>query len=1205
MKRLCGAAILAAASMPAFAQQQAPIISIHLSSGEPLEYSISIGATKDTYVDIDNGFGLTEYKIAATVPDPENGAKATTVTFIPGEDASVKIYGNPEEINYLDIEGIYCDGLDISRCLNLEILNVSINNLPELDLSPFKKLSAIFASQNPFNVKPILIGPDHPELVILEMMQIERIDTSLNLSDYPKLKSFEAFGTKDLRVCDPTGCPDLMLLSLDCTNVSTLDVSKNPELIVLNISQTKILDIDLSHNQKLRQFFCSHSGVFNEQYKMETIDVSANTDLKALFCSGNLLKSIDISANTNLVDLFADENYLTDIDLSNNPDLMNVVIDENCMDFATLPLPIPQYTYYLYDQRPLPFDRCYEVNTRLDLSSRLNRANSTTTAALYADDVELGPEYYSYENGIITLKKETTDSLHFEFRNDLFPEYGLRTTNFRVKTSEDFAKDNAIITFRMKPTTQNEVAMSVGILGASPENPKRFAVDFGDGVPVDFVATTQDVPDVPNVTGTKKKIGAMQVLLPENTDMYAFAIDNVPLSTIDVTQATTLHMLSITNCDIPSIDLGNNKWLEMLNLSGNSLKELNLDVTDYRKVKNDLRFIYANDNEIETYIHETVINPYVLEMANNRLTEMNLANSYFIQHLNLAGNLLTYVNLYDCLELTYLDVSDNLLDQQEVPAYVNLDYLNLSGNNIPLTKLVVPGNITDYKYAPQRPWNLPDKGPAASLPEQWLDIDGAKTEFRWYKVADDTPLTAEECIPSGNYGFKFPDVEVGSVYCKFTHPLFPDFKGEDSYVTSHMQVAEMPSVVQARFTTAEAGEATLILTSTVPEAYVYIDWEGNGTPQQFKMIDRTYTIYNVDCHPDTEVKVLGYENEDYIGVFSLSNSKLKEADFSGLTNIYALTLENTGLQLEKLKFPVSKDIVELNLSGNSLDGVNFDYYENLISLSMENCGIGKLDVSRLKNLQRLVLNGNRVKDLKMDNPMMWELALCSNELTDVDLSNVPNLEQLWLFNNKLTSLDVSGLEKLRFLWIYHNYFKLTTLPRVKSSYVSYQYFDQIPWDVVPDGNVVDLSEQLMIGVNRTTYRWFRGDLYYDDYGEIAGDEMTEGVDYTEDNGVFTFLKDQQNARCLLTNIAFPDIVYVTTQINIHTNGVDDVAADKIRMETGEGRIEVSGCQYGASLYTTEGILIRSTDKANVVFDNLAPGAYILRCGKESYKVRVK
>ncbi len=1207
-KSIMASGLMMMAGLTANAQMQEPIISFHTTiyenNGSDNAFTIALGALEDTYVDIDFGFGPTEYKVG--VADYDSSSSGLNGTIINGhvdQRGEVKIYGDPMLIDYLDIEGVFADRLDFSACVNMEILNVGHNYLPELDLSPFKYLSAVYLEDNPFDEKPLLIGDNHPELVILDITNVGSLDQSLDISNFPKLKSFTAYHCLDLRACDPTKSPGLLALDLDCTNVSSLDVSQNPELLILNISQTKITEIDLSANLKLQQFYCEHQGTLNQPHKLKSLDLSLNDQLMILFCSSNALTELDITGNPLLWELNCSDNLLTSIDLSGTPDIYNLNISKNYMDFNTIPAWRDTFGDYYYEQRPLPFDRSYPVDAEIDLESRLVRPNSTTTAKLFCGDDEVSDEAYSYSDGLIIFHQELPDSVYFTFYNTDFPEYNLKSTKFVVKSVEDFGRDNALVTMRLKPSAK-DVALRVGIAGATVDTPRRFSVDFGDGEPKEFYATSETLPETPNATGEKQKVGAMTLYLPENTDLTAFGIDGTQLSTLDVTAASHLEYLAVTDCALSTIDLTQNRHLRSVELQNNALKSLDLDGETAPMSKGNLTYINASNNQIAEFKSNQVRNPELLDLSHNNLTEFDLGQCYYMHNLNLADNQITSISLDDCEELQTLNLSGNKLSAIEIPSFIKLTALNLAGNNIPLSKLPLPGEIANYVYAPQQVWGMPAQAPSVNMQEQWVDVDGQTTQFNWYAASDNRQLTDAEIQKNGDYRFRFKDVNTGDVYATWSHPAFPDFAGADIYRSANVTPAEMPTSVRASFTTVDAAQSSVIMTATKPDTYVYIDWAGDNNPEQYKLSAEQYTIFPCETYADADVRVLTYEGEDGIGVFSLSNVAMEKADLSGMNEIYSLNASGWGLDKDQLVLPPSKALRELTLSGNNIGSIDLSYYENLESLTITDGNLTAMDATVLPKLQRLMLANNTVKDLKLANQELLELDLSGNELESIDLSGAPHIVQLWLSNNLLTAIDVSALNDLRVLMLYHNYFKLTTLPRVLSTYNVYYYADQVPWDVEPENGVVDLSEQLMVGTNRTSYRWFRDGLAYDEEGNIVGDEMQEGVDYTVSDGVFTFLKSQHNARCLLTNVAFPNIVYVTVEMDIATSGVDEVAATALDVVAGHGFIEVNGAEGRVTIFTADG-RVAGQAAGSARFDSLDAGIYVVSADGKSAKVIVK
>lgn len=1209
-------ALSLAAISPMHAQTDTPIIEFHTQIyemfGADHSFHIVLGAVdkERTYVDIDFGFGPTEYQIeVADYSSEDGGIKGTSISGKVSSEGIVRVYGDPLSIDYFDMEGIYADRVDISRLVNLDVFNACHNYLEELDLTPNKKLEAVYVDDNPFDKKPFLLGDEHPNLAILSMHNIGSLDQSFSLTHYPKLLSFDANNTYDLRVCDPTKNPELLQLSIGCTNVETIDVSQNPKLIILSIDQARITDIDLSNNLELQQLYADHYGILNEEYKLKKLDLTNLEKLQILMVSGNELTDLDISNCPLIWELSAAHNLLPGIDFSGNPDLYNVNISNNLMDFVTIPEVRETFGEYYYWQEPFAFDRSYPVGAEIDLRSRLNRPGSETTAQLLLNGEDIGGNYYSYDEGIIRFKQAIPDSVSFSFRNSAFEDYGLTTTQFVVKEVSDFGKDVAMVTWRLRPTTK-DVRLSVGIAGATPENPKRFSVDFGDGNPVDYYTSTNLLTEQPIVTTDKKNIGSMVLYIPEGEDLTAFSINDTPLISIDVTAAHSLSYLTVDNCGISEIDLKNNDKLRMLNLNNNALTSLDLRGTNNSSEKTVLKRIYANNNKISEYFRVPTNNTVELELANNEMAEFDFSKINTMEYLNLSGNLLTSVNLQDAEALTYLNLSDNELKDLFIPDYTPLTDLDISNNRFPMSTLPEPGIVANYIYAPQKMWMLPDKAPTVDLSSQLVTVDGHSTEINWYTVEGNRQLNSTEISGTGGK-FKFLQPLVGTdVYASWSNEAFPDFSGENIYRSQNMQAAEVPTHVVASFTTTEADEASLIMRSVTPNNFVYIDWAGDGDLSQYALNHLTYVIYPIVTYKNADVKVYSYDDQDGISVFTLSDVPLSKIDLSSMTDVHSINISNAGLSTDQIILP-SHNLESLNLSGNQIKGLDISKYTNLKSLTLSECGLTEFDASPYKSLENLVLDGNKFKTVTLNNPKLWNTFINGCELEEIDLSNVPNMTQLYLFNNNLTHLDVSMLQNLKVLHISSNKFTLTTLPRVLSTYVDYVYSNQALYPVtVEDGCRIDLSSQLMVGTNRTNYRWFRDrNVGYLEDGTIAGDELKEGEEYTANDGVFTFSVGVKDAVCVMTNIAFPNLVFLSNPTDIKGSGVEEVidGTTLFSVASADGMIGVIGAEGTVALYTLDGQLVNKVEAKNGIsrFDGLASGIYIVTNGKHTAKVLVK
>lgn len=1139
------------AALPAWAKDnETPIFTFHTSlyenAGAANAFHFYIGTKETTYIDVDFGFGKTEVEVEPAVFDSStSGINATVVTGSVGQDGIVKVYGDASLVDYLDLEGVYITSLDITQLTNLEVLNLKHNELEALDLSMLNALQALYLTDNPFNVSPLKIGGHKPDLTILEMSICGAIDQNFNLSDYPAIVSFDAYSTKDLRKLDTTGCPELMRLSIDCTSVSSIDLSKNNKLLILNVGETPIRQLDLSHTPYLTELYCSHAGSWMSEYKYDSLDLSKLPYLQRLFCSSNNLTELNVSNNPRLTDIYCNENKLTGLDISNNPNIVNLSIYNNYMDFTTMPVPRETFIDYIYYQKPFPVERSYPVGAEFDFSSKVILPDSETWFALFASQkdedgnaimVELPEEYYTFKDGKVKLLKSSSDSLFMAFANSLFPDYDLKTTNFMVKEAEDYGKDNRIVSMRVRPTTK-QLSLAVGIRNASPESPKTFTVDFGDGVPKEFTTTTSGIPEQPNASGTVAKASSpMVVYLHEGDDLTGLGIDNVGLVSIDMAEAPAVEDLKIVGCQLSAIDLKYNRMLRNIDLSRNNLQTIDLNGEFDFVDKYFLNSLKATSNKLVSVVPSLQSMKYV-DLSDNQIEEINLLKASVLEHLNLSNNRIQTVSIQDLEAVRHLDLSGNLLSEILIPDYIDLDYFNLSQNRFPLSTLPQNPAATEYVYAPQKQWEMPDKAPTANLTKQLLN---SETEFKWYK-ADGTPVTGNG-IKQNNPGvFQLVDTELGKVYCTFTNPAFPDLNGQNVYRTTDIEVAEMPSNVVCTLHTLADGIGELGIRAKQDNTPLYVDWEGNGALEEF-MAGKVRSTYSVNVHSNVDVKMYSYEPNSGLDVMAIGAGPLESINASPLTELTCFSLFGSYLTPDKIGLPLSDGLSELTLSNSAIENLNFlkGKYPDLTMLNISNSKLTECDFSEWKKLKVIHVSNNSITSAVFDNPIVWELGISHNKLTDIDISGLPNLDQLWIFNNDLSRLDISGNPVLRILELSQNYFDFNTLPEIRDTFSRYVYRDQKPVRVeLKDGCIVDLS-----GFGAETFRWFIDTPYVDENDELTGEELILGKEYTIENGVTTFLKDFNNVMCVMQNEAYPQLYLITDFMNVRgSSGIENVIAD--------------------------------------------------------------
>lgn len=1182
---LCGA-------MSAFAaESEDPIITFHTNVYENTEaenvFHIILGATENTYVDVDCGYGKSEVEVGPAVYNPDTQeVDGTFISCTVSKAGIVRVYGDPKLIDYVYMEGCYIDRISFPELTEVSVINLNHNELESLDLSHMTKLQAIYVSDNPFNKSPLVIGGPKNDLQILSMSMVGSLDPSFDLKQYPNLRSMEAYSTPSLTVVDPTNCPNLLQLSIDGAHISSLDVTKNPSLLILNISETDVTEIDLTKNTYLTEFYCTNGGAAGSRNQISALDLSHNKELKRLFCSDNLITELDISNNPLLTDLYANNNLMTSINLDNNQKLINLSIRNNNMDFVTLPEPRSTFSEYYYQQNAMPADRSYKVGSVLDYSARVLRPGTQTVASLIRINRNdpsgyeaLSSEYYSYADGKVTLLKAIPDSVYVAYSNSMFREAVQMTTPFVVKTEEEFGKPSPIVTIGFSKAATN-LTMSVGMAGATPENPKKFYVDFGDGVQTEFTATSSTLPETANIKG-KRRGEKTIIYMPEGEDLTAFSVTQGRISTSDFSAATALQELTINNTYMQNISLTWNSLLRKLNLDNNMLGALDLSGASGFTEKNLLSDISAANNSIKT----VTLNPHQainkLNLSNNSISEILLEQCWNVTEMNLSHNKLIAIDLNDFESLVKLDASYNQLDSLPVPSYCPLKDLNISYNNVTFSNLAPAGSYPTYIYAPQNIVKLPTKAPSVNLAQyNFTDAAGQTTTFEWRTAADNNPV-AEGDIEGTNGFFKFINTEMGEVYCTMTHPAFPDFAGENVYRTTDVLAAGMPQNVFCTFTTPQSARVQISLAGVDDNTVIYIDWKGDGTLTQYMLKDK-YTLFNVVTKAGANVKCYSYEDNDNVTVFSMGGIRVSSIDASKMTQLITFSWSEGGINDDNIKYPQSPGLQELVLSNNKLTKLpDLSGYPALVMMNLSGNNIPSLDLSPYKNLQVFYGASMGMTELTLGNPKLWLFNISNNKLSNVDFSKAPALQQVEMSGNLFETADFSSNKGLKVLNLGNNLFTIATLPVFETPLFVYEYWNQTPLTLdLIDGKTVDLSAQAVRNGQPTEYHWFIDSPWLDDEGNLAGEELIINDEYTIENGVTTFLKPLANIVGVMTNPLFPNLYLVCNPIDVLMSGIEESEATK----AGD-----------AEYYTLTGIRVANPDN----------GIYIRRQGGQSTKVLIR
>ena len=315
------------------------------------------------------------------------------------------------------------------------------------------------------------------------------------------------------------------------------------------------------------------------------------------------------------------------------------------------------------------------------------------------------------------------------------------------------------------------------------------------------------------------------------------------------------------------------------------------------------------------------------------------------------------------------------------------------------------------------------------------------------------------------------------------------------------------------------------------------------------------TTFEITPQAGRTAKVWSYEEDDHLTVFSIRNVGMSRMDLSPMTHLIALTVISAGLS--EITLPESPELFEMNLEGNNFSDIDLTQYPHLSYLGLTDNRLTTFDASKYPNLGLLAIGRNQLSEIRLDNPQLWSLDLAGNNLKEVDLTRLPELYQCGLSENRLSNLDLSGNTGLRILFLDHNRFTFATLP-LPSAFQLYTYAGQEALNPNFGNGISDLSATATAADGTpTTFRWFIGSPYYDEYDELTGEELITDEEFNTENGVTSFYKPLDGVVGALTNDALPGLVLLTEEFDVtSTVGIDVLTVDP--------QAAVSG------IYTTDG-----------------------------------
>lgn len=1173
---------------------------LYQTHGQQNVISFWLGSTVDTDITVDFGYGEKTYTIKADYTASEGDEDSseesvlvggTEITGTVSSEGVIRVYGDASKISYLNVHGSEVYDIDLSKFVNLSILELSHNNIRTLTLDNLPYMEFVRLNDNPFD-QGLFLG----EMIRLKYLNVNQMgdhaldhcNGTIDIAKYKALFFFTAWDSHCLKQLDPSQCQYLTQLSVDNSEISSLDVTKNPNLLILNIGDTPINSIDLSGNPNLVEFYATNEGRPSSQ-KFTSIDLSNNPLLQRIFLDGNKLTTLDVSKQWNLVSLYAANNNLTSlkgVDINEPADqrpveLAYLDISGNCFTFATLPEVDPMTYYYYEFQKEAHVDKEQCVGKAIDLSHIAYREGTETkefpltiSREVVEDAVLLfeGEDYNVIRNDEekkfeITFLKAQTDSVCVALVNNVFDGTTLYTKNFLVRSAEDYGKP--VDLFTLAPAAPGAAAFAI-----TTREDEDITIDLGDGA-TQTVHTQANVPATVNCTANS----VITVKGRVAASLSALAINGVPLSSVDLSLLVDLADLSITNCGLTDIDLTWNHSLSKLDLSDNSIKYL--DLTGYNDAfhKNVLSTIKATGNHMKSFdpgLAQLAI--HHIDVSDNELENFDTTDFENLLSLNLSHNKLTDLVFTESEKLTTLNVSYNDLKSLDLSTCTALQIADASQNNMRYSGM--PAAHEGFTLAPQKAIKIAEKAGTCDLSSE-AKIGNVSSTYAWRDQASGNLLVEGQDYTISNGRTKFlPSASGLTVRCEISNALYPEFVGEKVLCTTPLLVTGVPTYEVASFTTPVGGQHIgLSLASTVEDTYIYIDW-GDGEYAEYPL-QTTYTLFDGGTTiAGSKVKVFSNTaSHGNIGVFSIGGVTMSDIDVSKMTDVYCLSVTNA--TLETIDLSHNTALRELDLSGNKFKTIDLSNLRNLNMLALAKNGMESFKLAEGNNIQWFYAADNNLTTVDMHQlANAYNVDLTSNYLESIDLSPATGLGQLFLANNILHSIDLSNSHALTALNIAYNCFDFSTLPdpSIFANPNNFSYGDQQPLHIECVNGTIDLTSQASAwGVESQIYFFDNYvDVYEDEDGNLTFDagEFIEGQDFDNYNGMISFREDHPRAVGAIMNPLYPELILYTERIAITgTVGIDDIHADAPRKDTPV--YNLSGQRVGAD---AKGILIQNGKK---------------------------
>lgn len=534
----------------------------------------------------------------------------------------------------------------------MNYLNVSFNNLLQLDLAAYKDLKTLICNNNGIS--------------------------ELDLRNVPALEVLRA-GYNAYKTLDVAKCPGLKVLDISGTSTSPIRLGSLASLEELNMQLTGINSVNLSANTALRSIVLSQNALTAldlsankavehldiRKNEISSVDLSMLTKLRFLDCSSNALEALDLLSNVALDSLYCSINNLSELPLAAGNHIQFIDFASNSI--ASQPVNMTAVKYLnCADNKWTSVDLSRTpAILGLDIHSNLLDKDALLSMFSQLPDVN-GIEVPENDASWMRVLNYNDNPGTAEVSSEI-PE----TKGWNCSYKADILGDASAAI--LIPADKVYTRMSFGI----DTKDEVYYVDWGDGKKEEFRTENPEYSYNSIVGYATGEI--VRIYAPSTTEL---GVSNAGYLDLDVSGMPGLLRLSCSGNNLSSLDVSKNTVLQDLNCRKNPLtaisfpencKLTSLDCSstlirafDLSKVP-DLIQLAVNSCRLESLDLTPVRSLQMLQADDNMLRSVDISGLSQLIYLYLSKN-----------QLTSLDLSDNLYLKELAVDYNSIESLDLS-----------------------------------------------------------------------------------------------------------------------------------------------------------------------------------------------------------------------------------------------------------------------------------------------------------------------------------------------------------------------------------------------------------------------------------------------------------------------------------------------------------------------------------------------